>query len=232
MIMTMERQTRIYKGILFVMTVGDAILYLLFRDESELHTRFHNNFRLITVCSGLTSIGHAIVPRREFTACRIGICMILILTLFASNEARARLDSGRFRSLFATLSLMEVAFTILLPWLIISKDIFHRSRTIKNGHLLAGHLFIFQAQIAGECIVELADEKRSWLIFPFTCIANMYRGITIATWIQRVFAQQKIEYSDMVLPFIAGVLWIYSSFIFIPRVWYPLIKKVESCTST
>jgi hypothetical protein len=165
------------------------------------------------------------VPHRDYVACKIGLGSILVLTLFESKEARKRLDTKRFRSIFSTLSAMEVLFTILIPWLIILEGIFIRTLSSKNGHLLAAHLFIFQAQIAGECVIELAGDQRTWLVFPFTCVANLYRGVTIATWIQRVLEQPAIEGRDVIMPLIAAALWIYSTFIFIPQVWYPLIKN-------
>jgi hypothetical protein len=150
----------------------------------------------------------------------------MFLTLFESKESRPRLNSKRFRSIFAALSTMELVFTVLIPWLIILEGIFNGSLTRKNGHLLAAHLFIFQAQIAGECIILLAGDKRAWLVFPFTCLANLYRGMTIATWIQRVMEQSTLGGRDVVIPLLATALWIYSTFIFIPREWYPLLKKV------
>lgn len=165
------------------------------------------------------------VPHRDYVACRIGVCSILMLSLFESKESRPKLNSKRFRSIFSTLSILEIVFTVLIPWLIILESIFNRSLTSKNGHLLAAHLFIFQSQIAVECIIELAGDKRTWLVFPFTCVANLYRGVTIATWIRRALEQPAVGVRDVICPVIAAALWIYSSFIFIPREWWPLIKK-------
>ena len=147
------------------------------------------------------------------------------MALFESEEARPRIVSTRFRSILTALYTMEIMFTVILPWLIILEGIFNRRLTTKNGHLLASHLFIFQAQIACECIIELAGDKRRWLVFPFTCLANLYRGVTIATWISRVLEQPIIEGRDVIVPLLASALWIYSSFIFIPREWYPVLCK-------
>lgn len=170
---------------------------------------------------------HCEVPHRDYVACRVGLVMILVLTMFESKESRPKLNSERFRNAFKALSTAEVIFTILIPWLIILEGILNRSQSNKNGHLLASHLFIFQAQIAGECIITLAGTRRRWLMFPFTCLANAYRGITIGSWILRVMEQNTIEIRDVIIPMIAGALWLYSTFVFIPREWYPLIKKAR-----
>ena len=167
------------------------------------------------------------VPHRDVAACRIGIILVLVLALFESEQTRPRIISSRFRSIFAALSTMEIMFTVFLPWLIILEGSFNRHLTTKNGHLLASHLFIFQAQIACECIIELAGDKRRWLMFPFTCLANLYRGVTIATWIYRVLEQPIIESRDVIVPLLASALWMYSSFIFIPREWYPALCKKQ-----
>jgi hypothetical protein len=182
--------------------LGDVFLYLLFRGE---------------------------IPHRDYFFCRLSLVTILFLSLFEMDKRPTkRPDTKRFRSLFATLSTMEVLFTILIPWLIILEGIlsFSKVQTAKNGHLLASHLFIFQTQIAGECIIEMAGEHRKWMIFPFTCIANLYRGVSIATWISRVMNEAEIESRDIILPTIAACLWLYSSFVFIPREWLPLLNKI------
>lgn len=127
------------------------------------------------------------IPHRDYLMCRVGLILIIFLTSFESRRPRKRLTSKRFRKTFATLSAMEVVFTIVLPWMIILQGIMNidKKETSRNGHLFAPHLFIFQAQIAFECIIVLAGEQRKWLMFPFTCVSNAYRGITLGTWIMR-----------------------------------------------
>jgi len=105
------------------------------------------------------------------------------------------------------------------------EGILNQLENSKNGHLLAAHLFVFQTQIGIECIIQLAGERRKWIMFPFTVFANLYRGVTIATWIMRVVVEEVLEPRDVVLPIIALCLWLYSSFIFIPHEWYPLLKE-------
>ena len=160
--------------------------------------------------------------------CRVGIALILFLTSFESNKRTQSIESKRFRKIFTTLSSFEVVFTIILPWLIILEGILNQHED-KNGHLLAAHLFIFQTQVGLECIIQLAGERRKWIMFPFTVFANLYRGVTIATWIMRVMAEEEVlEPRDIVLPIVALCLWLYSTLIFIPHEWYPLLKDEGS----
>jgi hypothetical protein len=222
-----EIQNTSYRKLLLGTTCGDALLYVLFRGESKFQQcsfAAGSCFELFVTIPVQPATQFYAVPHRDYIACRIGLISILILTMFESKESMPKLDSKRFRSIFKALSTMEVIFTILIPWLIILEGIFNRSQTHKNGHLLASHLFIFQAQIAGECLIEMTGDRRRWLVFPFTCLANAYRGITIGLWIARVMEENAIESRDLIIPAIAGALWIYSSFIFIPREWWPLIK--------
>ena len=187
------------RKLLLATTFGDILLYLLFRGE---------------------------IPHRDYLVCRIGIILVILLTAFESEGKAERPKTKRFRDAFAALSAMEIFFTILVPWMIILEGISNRPQTKKNGHLLASHLFIFQTQIAGECIIALAGDHRKWLMFPFTCVANAYRAVTIGTWIMRVMDEDQLESRDIILPIITTALWVYSSFFFIPREWYPLLKKL------
>ena len=171
------------------------------------------------------------IPHRDYIMCRVGLILILLLTALESNKkTHSIIESKRFRKIFTTLSSFEVVFTIILPWLIILEGILNQHEKQKNGHLLAAHLFVFQTQIGLECIIQLAGERRKWIMFPLTVFANLYRGVTIATWIlMRVVAEEEVlEPRDIVLPLIALCLWLYSSFIFIPHEWYPLLKDEGS----
>lgn len=185
----------------------------------------NNPARILTVCLILDSIlvlfFRGGIPRRDFAATRFGLLLVLYLSMFES-EPYNRPKSQRFRMIFTTLSALEVLFTVLVPWLSILERLIHR--TPIHGHLLASHLFIFQTQISLECIIVMAGEQRKWLLFPFTVLANCYRLLSILTWIMRTLNETNIEFRDVVLPAIAFGLWIYSTFVFLPREWYPLIK--------
>ena len=167
------------------------------------------------------------IPHRDYVMCRAGLILIMLLSLFESEESPAKRNvrTQRFRKIFNTLSMFEVMFTIFMPWLAIIEGILNRDETRRNGHLLASHLFIFQAQIAGECMIMMFGERRKWMLFPFTCIANAYRGVTLGTWILRVMNEDVLVPRDAILPLIATALWVYSSFVFIPREWFPLVHR-------
>eukprot|EP01083_Nonionella_stella_P286625 975527_1 len=186
------------RKLLLGFTCGDLLLHLLFREE---------------------------IPHRDYIMCRVGLILLMFFATFESSSPKSPITLERFRKIFATLSTFEIVFAILIPWMIILEGILNKDLTRRNGHLLAAHLFIFQAQIAGECIIALAGDRRGYLIFPFTCVANAYRGVTLGTWIMRVMGEDVVEFRDVILPAITTCLWIYSSFIFIPREWYPLLKK-------
>ena len=165
------------------------------------------------------------IPRRDFAACRVGLFLVLFLTAFESDEPYKRPQSKRFRTIFTSLSTLEILFTILVPWLSILEHLIHRTNV--HGNLLASHLLIFQTQIVLECIIILAGDERKWIIFPFTILANLYRFVSILTWITRAWSETNLEFRDVVLPAITFYLWVYSTFVFIPYEWYPLIKKTQ-----
>lgn len=167
-----------------------------------------------------------VIPRRDFAACRVGLLLVLSLSLFESNDPYNRPKSKRFRMLFTTLSTLEVLLTIVVPWLSLLENLIHRNAM--HGHLLASHLLIFQTQIALECIIIMAGENRRWILFPFTLLANCYRLLSILTWIVRTLNETNLESRDVLLPAIAFILWTYSTFIFLPREWYPLIIKTKT----
>ncbi len=150
--------------------------------------------------------------------------LIMLFASFESRELPKNVRTESFRDIFNALSALEVVSTILIPWLVILEGLLNKNETMKNGHLLAPHLFIFQTQIAGECMIMLYGERRKWLLFPFTCIANAYRGVTLGTWLLRVLNEDVLGSREIILPMIATGLWIYSSFVFIPKKWYPLAK--------
>lgn len=165
------------------------------------------------------------IPRRDFAACRFGLLIVLSLSMFASesNDPYKRPKGKRFRMKFNTLSTLEVFFTLLVPWLSILEHLIQR--TPMHGHLLASHLLIFQTQIALECIIIMAGEQRKWILFPFTLLANCYRLSSLLTWIVRTFNETNLDSRDVLLPAIAFSLWVYSTFVFLPYEWYPLIKS-------
>ena len=84
------------------------------------------------------------IPHRDYAMCRAGLVLLILFTTIESSNERPQLTSKRFRRIFGALSLLEVVFTLAIPWLIILEGLFNTSERAKNGHLLAAHLFIFQ----------------------------------------------------------------------------------------
>ena len=166
-------------------------------------------------------------------------------------------DQKRFQFAFNVLSSAEVICTIVLPWLVILKyaiindsachdatpeDSAYAANKYSHTHnsppyyLLASHLFVFQAQIVLECIlIELIEcDYKTQSLFIFTCLANLYRIMPLGTWIELVMSTKHTSLRSIglmhMLPVFAILLWLYSSFIFIPFEWYPNI--VWSCEKT
>jgi hypothetical protein len=164
------------------------------------------------------------IPHRDYVMCCVGPILVTFFASFETKERPKNVRTERFRNIFNILSALEVVVTILIPWLVILEGILNKNETRRNGYLLAPHLFVFQAQIACECMIMLYGERRKWMLFPFTCAANAYRGVTIGTWVFRLLNEDVTRSRDIILPMIATGLWIYSSFVFIPKVWYPLQK--------
>jgi hypothetical protein len=193
----------------------DILVALCTSAKHETYRHYHN----------LAILFRGEIPHRDYVIGCLAPILIMLLASFESRELPMNVRTKRFRNIFNTLSALEVVFTILIPWLVILEGLLNKNETMRNGHLLAPHLFIFQTQIAGECMIMLYGERRKWLLFPFTCIANVYRGVTIGTWVLRVLNEDAIGSREIILPMITTGLWIYSSFVFIPKEWYPLAKR-------
>lgn len=133
--------------------------------------------------------------------------------------------------------LLEVAVvfgTILIPWLMIGFGVHNAA------FLLAPHLFVLQAHIAGEGIVESGQGNKDWFMFVYTCFANAYRVIPLTTWLHRLYdvyyqrddhEDSKTRFGDImmvILPVYAIVVWAYWSFWYIPFVWYPFLEKPKT----
>ena len=124
--------------------------------------------------------------------------------------------------------------------------------------LLVPHLFVFQAQIAVECLLKQAGYQHYF--FPWTCLANVYRGIMPIRgsllllwheWVQArtddeasflntflAFLQQDVAATNtdlkpifirlvawFIVPLGTALLWIYSTFVFVPFYWFPLWRQ-------
>ena len=134
--------------------------------------------------------------------------LVLMMTLLPTPNALRLADrtSPGFRGQFIVLSSCEVLFTLVLPWMLLLQD---GNRSIS----LVPHLLIFQGQILAELVLFMAGRKE-W-VFGFTCVANAFRLQSILAGLhESVYPRSKA------LSIVALLLWLYSSFVFIPFVWY------------
>lgn len=161
------------------------------------------------------------VPTSYLLVCAAGLIGCLVAVKL--NQIKFALEkTKRFRILFSMLTLSEVFFTILVPWLFILVD------SNNNGYLVAPHLFALQAQIALEGIF-IRTEGHSMLVYYFSILANLFRGLALLTWTTRTKAVDEVVglgWSIKMLPRIAACLWIFSN-LFIVFEWYPCIQRME-----
>ena len=182
------------------------------------------------------------VPRRDIVACAIGLLGTLAGFAFErvppprpTPKAKRRLDV-----LFLMMSFMELISTVVLPWAMIINEkrlgggkIDDKSSAI---YLMASHLFIFQAQIALESLVAMAPERQRSMMFPLTCVANAFRVVPLLTWLSRSghgFGyptwRRFEDWNGLagILPVVGFLLWMFSSFYFIPFEWYPILQRAQ-----
>jgi len=169
-----------------------------------------------------------------------------------TKSAIAKPTTPAYRRDVNALMLSEVVFDLVVPWILLSKNAAFWHRKLDHllesetggegdghnvlGYLLVPHLFFFQAQIVGELMFYVAG--RGSLVFPYTCMANAYRFFPLGTCIRRSYAAfRNASILDpfhwlvvVLLPSIIAMLWVYSSFVFVPLEWYPLTKASPSST--
>lgn len=133
----------------------------------------------------------------------------------------------------------EVAWTLLLPWLILLTQ---NQGSSLAGYILTPHLYFFQVQILLETILQLSRQFTTYqphayqrYLWTYTVLANIYRGIPIVTtllrsWVLITDAWQgtaNIVLSTTLLlqPILTTGLWCYSTFVFVPFIWYPTLNQ-------
>jgi hypothetical protein len=148
-----------------------------------------------TFCSlevALLKRHRADIPDRDLTACKWTLFgLILGFNMFAAQPPTFLYrKTQRFTRIFATLSLLEVAVTLILPWGLIAMNWWNDDDEDdkRNSGLLVSHLFVFQAQIVFEALIMMGGNNKKWILFPYTCIANGYRGIPLAIWLSRAYS--------------------------------------------
>lgn len=177
------------------------------------------------------------IPRRDLIAAVVGLLSLVVATsTTTTTRKQAKLErTKRFTKYFQILSVSEVVVLVLIPWIVIVKE---ARSNISDGqvhlaaHLLAPHLFVFQEQIALESVITMQSIHRPMLLFQYTCLANMYRGIPLAIWVWRgLLAEENASgtyYSPglEVLSVVATLLWFCSN-AFILFEWYPCLRVTK-----
>lgn len=183
----------------------------------------------------LLAFDHTAVPKRDLVAMVFGLVLLTegfdrkyhMLNKTGIPTPAMRRDMDK---IFHVLSALEVITTILAPWGMILYERFYSDNvTGKDSviYALASHLFIFQTQIASESIIMSGGAEQRWMLFPFTVLANVYRLVPLLTWLSRSGVTSGQPAWEHPLPIIGLVLWLFSSFYFIPFVWWPVLKKAR-----
>lgn len=175
-----------------------------------------------------------VIPSRDLAACLIGALFVAIVTKITDrgNNIYSNEKSRRFTIAFQILSSLEVIGTILLPWILIVREYYFESG--RRSDIVVPHLFLFQAQIALEDLV--MAKKNAGLLFTYTCLANAYRIVPLLSGVQQSRNLMNDKHWNVgtaeILQIIAVILWVISSFIFIPFVWYPELNKPQKTSGT
>jgi hypothetical protein len=135
---------------------------------------------------------------------------------------------------------LEVIWTLFVPWILLFLDKMYDFHLLEDPHekltvayLVTPHLFFFQVQIILEAVLVVA--KCQSFLFLYTAAANAYRALPLGTCILRslltLVTMPLYSANDwfvvVVLPCVATCLWLYSSLIFLPLEWYPVVSNVE-----
>jgi len=172
------------------------------------------------------------IPIRDIAVWAVVLVLLIYLVnLEWKGYPVLRVSLAEFHKKGRSLEILVATGTLLVPWFILLTGFAVPKNT---GFLLAPHLFVLQAHIAGECIIETGGDK-DWFMFVYTCLANAYRIVPLTLWVQRLLlvVQDDAEmvhwsYGGVILvllPAYATFLWLYWSFWYIPFVWYPLLEN-------
>ena len=173
---------------------------------------------------------------RDISAVKVATLILLVIpflivsipTTWYAHVLAAKVEkTPRFRAIFSRLSLAEIFFTVIIPWIQILL-------VTGNASMALPHLFVFQAQIALESLILAEGSDCKFALFPFTAVANIYRFANIYRWwmnSQQICSNNESTIGvlqfccELILPSIALLLWSYSTLIFIPLEWYPLLTR-------
>jgi len=169
------------------------------------------------------------VPIRDIAVWASTLVLIRLLVNVEWKGYPALRSLEEFHKRGRHLEEVVVIGTILVPWLMIGF-------VPNTAFLLAPHLFVLQAHIAGEGIIETGEGNKDWLMFVYTCFANTYRVIPLTTWVHRLVQhhldeKQDWSYGDIMMVLLPGyaiLVWLYWSFWYIPFVWYPFLERPKT----
>jgi hypothetical protein len=161
------------------------------------------------------------VPIRDIymNVAAIGLLFLLTNNPHHNKHAATLRKTKTFRWTFATLSSCEVLLTVFLPWWLIWKAPSDASLRSQMGYILAPHLFVFQAQIGMEGLI-YGDSQ---LMFDYTVVLNLYRGLALWEWLSRSTADASLAAATW-LAYLAILLWFCSNS-FIYFVWRSCLVK-------
>lgn len=210
---------------------------------------FYPHLLTFFTCITVVLLSHetANIPARDVMASVF--LAIAVASLIVASRVRIRITGSHrvtkkqqppqpesFTRVSNRLMQLEVVCTLVVPWilLVLAVNDVHLVRDeLTVAHLVAPHLFFFQVQILLEMTLMVAQCDAS-IIFFYTAAANAYRALPLGTCLLRslvavVDANASMSLTDwlivVVLPSIATLLWLYSSLIFLPLEWYPVVVE-------
>jgi len=193
------------------------------------------------------------VPARDvavWTCTLVGLVVLVTTDEYRKKKKKnknypvLRVPLDEFHRKGRLLEVLVGVGTIVVPWIAIIA-----SPSPKTAYLLAPHLFVVQAHISGEGVLEtLGPTKNDWYMFLYTCWACAYRVLPFTTWTRRLVAQlvQADTTADatartandvfmILLLAYATMVWTYWTFWYVPFVWCPLLeweKRLATATTT
>jgi len=176
------------------------------------------------------------IHRHDIALSLIGSVFVFAIVAYKLKRLRQQQDvhlnrSEKFLKLSQMFEFSLVIATLVLPWWAIIRESLLGERGNVVYYMLSPHLFLFQAQIALECIILMLPEGvRDGLLFRYTVAANCYRGIAIYRWTAKRFwlflDEADADILLTILPCLAVGLWVCSN-LFSALIWYPLLNRKQ-----
>jgi len=219
-------------------------------------TKVHANILIIFACLTAVLLSHekANIPTVDLAVARFLALAVTLLVVWvrilartnkiAVNAAKKELPEETQQA-SKKLMFHEVIWTLLMPWFLLFLDrVCYQTDLLRTdnfdktvAYFVTPHLFFFQVQIILETVLEITKASHSypWLLFHYTVVANTYRGIPLGTSLLRsLYALPDMQLYNVqhwvvvvVQPIMTAVLWLYSSLVFVPQIWYPALVQLE-----